>query len=418
MASFLRSLSSSSSSKLALGAAAAAAAAAAGYALSRASTGTASCAAAKAAAKRLDPNAFVPFTLASKEKITHDTYRLLFHHDDSVTYAEALPPASCLLARLPTGKAKEDGTPAYFMRPYTATNLPADRGTIELVVKDYEGGKMSSALCALKPGQVCEMKGPIPKVREGCCSLPSPPSPCFLLLSLSPSRPPFEKKRRPLSFPSLKNRSRSPRTSGSTSAASQVAPGSRRCTSESFKGKKEREKEMGKKNSTSTSTFSLSFLFFRPSLSLSLSLAHASENTNQKNMKTPQISNLRCIVTSFADPADTTKYSLVYGSRSSSDIILKKELDELARAHPGRLELTYLVDKGPLPDGKGHVGFVTGPLLKSALPKPSSDSMVFVCGPPPLVNLVSGPKAKDKTQGELVGLLKELGYKAENVFKF
>ena len=135
-------------------------------------------------------------------------------------------------------------------------------------------------------------------------------------------------------------------------------------------------------------------------------------------MTTPQISNLRCIVTSFADPADTTKYSLVYGSRSSSDIILKKELDELARAHPGRLELTYLVDKGPLPDGKGHVGFVTGPLLKSALPKPSSDSMVFVCGPPPLVNLVSGPKAKDKTQGELVGLLKELGYKAENVFKF
>ena len=169
MASIFR-ISSSSSSKLALGAAAAAAAAAAGYALSRASTSTASCAAAKAgasaAAKRLDPNAFLPFTLASKEKLTHDTYKLRFHHDPSVTYAEALPPASCLLARLPTGKLKEDGSPSFFMRPYTATNLPSDKGTIELVVKDYEGGKMSSALCALKPGQVCEMKGPIPKVRK------------------------------------------------------------------------------------------------------------------------------------------------------------------------------------------------------------------------------------------------------------
>lgn len=174
------------SSKLALGAAAAAAAAAAGYALSRASTSTASCGAKAAAAKRLDPNAFLPFTLASKEKITHDTFRLKFPHDASVTYADALPPASCLLARLPTGKTKEDGSPSYFMRPYTATNLPADRGTIELVVKDYQGGKMSSALCALKPGEVCEMKGPIPKV--GVFSppfflRPALPLPLFSLLT-------------------------------------------------------------------------------------------------------------------------------------------------------------------------------------------------------------------------------------------
>lgn len=114
MASILRSLSASGSSKLALGAAAAAAAAAAaGYAISRSAT-NASCKA--AAAKRLDPNSFLPFTLASKEKLTHDTYKLVFHHDDRVTFAEALPPASCLLARLPTGKLKEDGTPSFYMR--------------------------------------------------------------------------------------------------------------------------------------------------------------------------------------------------------------------------------------------------------------------------------------------------------------
>lgn len=114
MAALLRNLNSSSS-KLVLGAAAAAAAAAAaGYALSRTSA-KAQCAAA-AAAKRLDPNAFVSFALRSKEKLTHDTYLLKFEHDASVTYAEAMPPASCLLARLPTGGKKEDGSPAFYLR--------------------------------------------------------------------------------------------------------------------------------------------------------------------------------------------------------------------------------------------------------------------------------------------------------------
>jgi cytochrome-b5 reductase len=41
-----------------------------------------------------------------------------------------------------------------------------------------------------------------------------------------------------------------------------------------------------------------------------------------------------------------------------------------------------------------------------------------VCGPPPMMKAMSGDKAKDKSQGELSGLLKDLGYAAEGVFKF
>ena len=48
----------------------------------------------------------------------------------------------------------QNSFPFILSGPYTAVNLPGDVGTIDLVVKDYEGGKMSSALCALKPGQV------------------------------------------------------------------------------------------------------------------------------------------------------------------------------------------------------------------------------------------------------------------------
>jgi cytochrome-b5 reductase len=35
-----------------------------------------------------------------------------------------------------------------------------------------------------------------------------------------------------------------------------------------------------------------------------------------------------------------------------------------------------------------------------------------------MVELISGAKAKDKSQGEIGGILKELGYTSENVFKF
>lgn len=35
-----------------------------------------------------------------------------------------------------------------------------------------------------------------------------------------------------------------------------------------------------------------------------------------------------------------------------------------------------------------------------------------------MMKAVSGDKAKDKSQGELTGILKDLGYTADQVFKF
>jgi cytochrome-b5 reductase len=51
------------------------------------------------------------------------------------------------------------------------------------------------------------------------------------------------------------------------------------------------------------------------------------------------------------------------------------------------------------------------------MPKPD-EGMVMVCGPPGMVSALSGPKAKDYTQGEVGGLLKKLGYTAKDVYKF
>ncbi len=43
---------------------------------------------------------------------------------------------------------------------------------------------------------------------------------------------------------------------------------------------------------------------------------------------------------------------------------------------------------------------------------------ILVCGPPKFMALVSGEKTKDGKQGELSGLLRDLKYEADQVFKY
>lgn len=56
-------------------------------------------------------------------------------------------------------------------------------------------------------------------------------------------------------------------------------------------------------------------------------------------------------------------------------------MDKLAKAHPDRFKVTYVVTK---PGGKwaGPTGHVTKALLGKSLPAASPDSIVFVSGPP------------------------------------
>ena len=66
--------------------------------------------------------------------------------------------------------------------------------------------------------------------------------------------------------------------------------------------------------------------------------------------------------------------------------------------------------------GKGHI---TKELLKTVLPEPKEANVkVFVCGPPGLYKAISGAMTSPADQGELTGMLKELGYSKEQVYKF
>ncbi|RLM92847.1 hypothetical protein C2845_PM08G03910 [Panicum miliaceum] len=128
---------------------------------------------------------------------------------------------------------------------------------------------------------------------------------------------------------------------------------------------------------------------------------------------TPMLQVVRAIL---KNPDDKTQVSLIYANVSPDDILLKRELDRLASSYPN-FKVFYTVDK-PSTDWRGGVGFVSKDMVLKGLPGPGEDSLILVCGPPGMMNHISGDKAKDRSQGEVSGLLKDLGYTAEMVYKF
>lgn len=130
---------------------------------------------------------------------------------------------------------------------------------------------------------------------------------------------------------------------------------------------------------------------------------------------TPMFQLCRAI---FNNPADQTKVTLVFGNVGEEDILLKQELAALENSHPRRFRAFYVLDNPPK-TWTGGKGYIDKELLKTVLPEPKTDNIkVFVCGPPGMMNAISGGKTSPRDQGELKGVLKELGYTPEQVYKF
>lgn len=118
------------------------------------------------------------------------------------------------------------------------------------------------------------------------------------------------------------------------------------------------------------------------------------------------------------DPSDKTKVKLFYGNKTEKDILIKKELDELAKKYPEKFEVVYFLDSAPS-GWSGKTGFISKDYLSTVLPPPAEKGLkIFVCGPPPLYKAISGDKVSPQDQGELTGALADLGYSKDQVFKF
>ncbi|KAL8825200.1 MAG: hypothetical protein Q9170_007886 [Blastenia crenularia] len=120
----------------------------------------------------------------------------------------------------------------------------------------------------------------------------------------------------------------------------------------------------------------------------------------------------------FNNPNDKTKVTLIFGNVSEDDILLKKEFEDLENTYPQRFRAFYMLDKPPEGWTKG-TGYINQDLLKMVLPEPKVENIkIFVCGPPGLYKAISGMKKSPQDQGELTGILKEMGYSKDQVYKF
>ncbi|KAH7156217.1 hypothetical protein EDB81DRAFT_786318 [Dactylonectria macrodidyma] len=250
---------------------------------------------------------WVSLKVSEVEVVNHNTKRIRFELPEK-DQVSGLPVASAILT-----KFKAEGAEKATLRPYTPTSDEDDKGFIDLVVKKYPNGPMSSHIHSLVPGQNLDIKGPLPKYQW---------------------------------------------TANKHEQIALIAGGSG---------------------------------------------------------ITPMYQLLRGI---FKNPEDKTKVTLIFGNVTEEDILLKSKFDELENTYPQRFRAFYVLDKPPA-NWVGNSGFISKELLKTVLPEPKSDNIkVFVCGPPGLMNAISGNKVSPKDQGELTGALKDLGYSAEQVYKF
>ncbi|KAJ3007086.1 hypothetical protein NUW54_g3681 [Trametes sanguinea] len=93
---------------------------------------------------------------------------------------------------------------------------------------------------------------------------------------------------------------------------------------------------------------------------------------------------LQIIRAALKNPLDRTKLSLIYANVNPEDILLKKELDELAAKHSHRFRVYYVLNNPP-PGWEGGAGFVTKEHIEQHMPRTDKDIKVLMCGPPPMI---------------------------------
>ncbi|KAK8927522.1 hypothetical protein H634G_05217 [Metarhizium anisopliae BRIP 53293] len=100
---------------------------------------------------------FLSLKLADVDIVNHNTKRLRFELPES-DMVSGLHIASAILTKF-KGPNDEKAT----LRPYTPISDEGEKGHIDLLVKKYPDGPMSTHIHDLVPGQRLDFKGPLPK---------------------------------------------------------------------------------------------------------------------------------------------------------------------------------------------------------------------------------------------------------------
>jgi cytochrome-b5 reductase len=116
----------------------------------------------------------------------------------------------------------------------------------------------------------------------------------------------------------------------------------------------------------------------------------------------------------LGDPEDRTQLTLIYANHTEGDIMLAHVLPAIAQHE--QLTVHHVISK-PSPHWKGASGRITQEIAENLMPPASNSTYVCVCGPPGFYETVSGPKGPNYTQGEVGGILKNMGFSADQVYK-
>lgn len=102
---------------------------------------------------------------------------------------------------------------------------------------------------------------------------------------------------------------------------------------------------------------------------------------------TPMLQLVRAII---KDPADETQVSLLFANQTEKDILLRDELDDIAKNHSDKFKIWYTIDNGGenWPYSTGHIN---ADMIKEHMLPPSPDTIVLMCGPVPMINMACNP---------------------------
>lgn len=90
------------------------------------------------------------------------------------------------------------------------------------------------------------------------------------------------------------------------------------------------------------------------------------------------------------NPRDSSKLWLLLANQSEDDILLRNELETLQKENPDRFSLWFTVDRSS-PGWKYDVGFINADMIQARLPSPAEDTVILLCGPPPMINFACNP---------------------------
>lgn len=117
--------------------------------------------------------------------------------------------------------------------------------------------------------------------------------------------------------------------------------------------------------------------------------------------------------------------TLLYGNKTPEDILMKEQLDTWAAASGGRLRIIHVVGNRPdepppagwvsTPTYEAETGWIDEAKIRKYAHPPSADTLVFVCGLPPMYSNLCGPRTEKEIGDGTV--LQKLGYTTPMIAK-